>query len=212
VTRRTLRLTAVAALAVAALTGCQTHQGTAAYVGDTRITQAEVEKQADAYFSIPFVAEQSQGSRAGGARAAVQLLILDLLSERALAAKGQKASAADLRAVADIFEKQPNQVPRVLGGGTPQLSADVFVQLSMIAGKPLSEWSDAEVQTMIAAIQEAERENPVTLNPRYGSFTADAAVGQLGIAASENAGVRELKDPNQAVPGEEPQPDQPPQN
>jgi hypothetical protein len=212
VTRPTLRLTAVAVLAVAALTGCQTHQGTAAYVGDTRITQAEVDKQVDAYVATPAVAEQLQGSRAGVARAAAQLLVLDLLSERALAAKGQKANAADLRAVADIFKEQPNQVPRALGGGTPQLSADVFVRLSMIAGKPLSEWTDADVQAMIAAIEEAERENPVTLNPRYGSFKADAAVGQLGIVPSQPAGVRELKDPTQAVPGEEPQPDQPPQN
>lgn len=210
--RRTLRLTAVAAVAAAALTGCQTHQGTAAYVGDTRITQAEVEEQVDAYFSVPAVAEQTQGNRTGGSRAAVQLLVLDLLSERALASKGQKAKEADLRAVADVFKAQPNQVPRVLGGGTPRLSAEVFVQLSMIAGKPLSEWTDADVQAMITAMEEAERENPVTLNPRYGSFTADAAVGQLGIVTSQDAGVRELQDPNQAVPGEEPQPDQPPQN
>jgi hypothetical protein len=208
VTRRTLRLTVAAALAALSLAGCQTYQGTAAYVGDTRITRADVDEQVDGFYAMPHWAEQAKDNRAEVNNAALRLLILDQLSERVVRDNDVKVPATLVDEVAAAFKEQPAQIPGLVQGASPELAAEVFTRVTSIIGKPANQMTEQDARALLAALQGVEGKDKVKVNPRYGTFVMDAAALQFAVMPRKDAGVRDLEEAPPLV--EEPQPDAPP--
>lgn len=209
-TRRTLRLTAVAAVAALGLTlaGCQNYQGTAAYVGDSRITTRDVEKQVDEFYAMPFWAKQAKDARAAVNNAAIRLLIIDQLSEQLVRDRKVTVPEATLQEIEASFKKQPEQIPSLVQGVSPELSAEVYMRLSVLAGKPAHSLDEPAARALLEGLEDVARRHPVKVNPRYGAFKVDAKSLQLGVLPRKDAGVQELEESPQPV--EEPQPDQQP--
>ena len=107
------------------LAGCQNYQGTAAYVGDSRITTRDVEKQVDEFYAMPFWAKQAKDARAAVNNAAIRLLILDQLSEQLVRDRKVTVPEATLQEIEASFKKQPEQIPSLVQGVSPELSAEV---------------------------------------------------------------------------------------
>lgn len=206
-TRRTLRLTVAAALAALSLAGCQTYQGTAAYVGDTRITRAAVEAQVDSFYAIPYWATQAKDDRAAVNNAALRLLILDELSERVERDKKVSIPATLAAEVASTFKSQPAQIPGLVQGASPELAAKVFTRLTAILGKPANQLNEQDAGALLTLLQDVASKDPVKVNPRYGTFVLDAQSLQFAVAPRTDAGVRDLEEA--PPPAEEPQPDAP---
>jgi hypothetical protein len=210
VIRRTLRLTAVAALAAAALAGCQTYQGTAAYVGDTRITTDTVDDQVDEFYSDEFWAKQTEGQRAAVTSRTVNGLVLQELvkqvardidvDEEPLPGQIDEALAA--------FKEDPRQIPSGLLGAPLRVAATVSVYAQAIQMQLAKEDPKATQDAAFKAIQKTATDSKVTVNPRYGTFDPTALAMK---EPKDPAGVLDL--PVEPLPGEEPQPDQqqPPQ-
>jgi hypothetical protein len=201
VTRRTLRLTAVAALAVVALAGCRTYQGTAAYVGDTRITTTEVEKQVDEFYADEFWAKQAEGQRAVVHNRTVNALVIEELLKQLASESDVTVPDSAVDEVAAAFDAEKQRIPQALLGAPTRVAASVSAYAEAIQRK-LSGGDPQAGDLLSKALQDAAREHPVTVNPRYGKF--DAA--SLSLNPLKDAGVRELEET--PAPGEEPQPDQ----
>src|SRR4051812_46808228 len=94
VIRRTLRLGAAAVLSVVVLSlgACQTHQGVAAYVGDTRISDSNLDQQVDAFFADPYWSKQPGFTHGAVRRTTLGALILDELFKSVAKIEGVKVS------------------------------------------------------------------------------------------------------------------------
>jgi len=206
VTRRTLRLTVAAAVAALALplAACQTHQGTAAYIGDTRITTNEVDEQVDNFYSDPFWAEQGKGQRSAVHNRTVNAMIISVLLEKTARAAGIDVPTSAIDKTEKDFKAQPQQIPQGLQGSPPRVAAEVSVYASALQTKFVKgATSQDEVnQRFEKALADARREHPITVNPRYGTFDPKT----LGLVQTKVSGVRDVQPA--APAGEEPQPDQ----
>jgi hypothetical protein len=198
-----IRRVLVAALAVAALAGtagCQSHAGTAAYVGDHRITTTQLDRA---------VASSPQGPRGEAAQNTLNVLIQTQLL-RAVADKNHievsgafvagaredeqiRAQAAQLGVSPDVFGtlagyfvSVQNALARAVGGGSAGLT-DAQV---------------AEVQARMAQLRSAAADaQRVTVNPRYGKFD----VRQALVLPAVEPGIKQLSpDPAAAPQGQVP--------
>jgi peptidyl-prolyl cis-trans isomerase SurA len=186
VIRRVL-VAVLAVLALAGTAGCQTHAGTAAYVGEHRITTTELDRS---------VASPRSGPRGEAAQNTLNVLVQTELLRRVAAKTGItvsdafvtgaredeqiRAQAAELGVspeafgtLAGYFVSIQNELARQVGG-TPDGVTDAQV---------------AEVQARMAALRsDAAKAEKVTVNPRYGKFDAEQAL----VLPAVEAGIRQL--------------------
>lgn len=195
-----IRRVLVAAVAVLALAGCQTHTGTAAYVGDHRITTDQVDRA---------VAARSQAPRGAATQNSVNVLIQTELLRTVAAGLGTavspslvdqaradqqiQAQAAELGVdpaafgtLAAYFVSVQNElVLRVMGVSVADPAALQPTQAQL-----------AEVQNRMAALRsKAAHDHAVTVNPRYGQFDVQRAL----VTSGAEAGIKVLTpEPGQA--------------
>ncbi len=199
--RRTLRLTAAVAIAAFALAGCRTYQGTAAYVGDTRITTTMVEEQVDEFYADEFWAKQAEGQRGVVHNRTVNALVIEALLKQIAEKSDVKVQESAIDEVTKAFTTERQRIPQPLLGSPTRLAASISVYAEAIQTK-LAAGNPQAGDLLSAALAEAAKDNPVTVNPRYGKFDAK----QLALSPGAVAGIRELAEA--PAPGEEPQPDQ----
>jgi hypothetical protein len=216
VTRRTLRLAALAAVAVLVLplAACQTHQGTVAYVGKTRITTDQLDEQLDKFYDDPNWAKRGAGDpRPVRTRLLYTMVMAELFKQAANSVGGKVTPAEQATLVAELVKSPATidqQFQGALTGATPEVFAKAYghlraleSQLSKTEGSP--DAATAKFQTMVS---ESATRYRVKLNPRYGKFDAKT----LNIVPSGEAGVRNLPAPTPTEPAlpEQPQEGQQP--
>jgi hypothetical protein len=202
VTRRTLRLAAAAVCAavVLPLAACQNHQGTAAYVGDTRITTADVEEQVEKFYDDPFWAKQAEGQEGVVRNRTVSAMILaELLRQAAADVKATVRDSAIDDAEA-AFKQQPEQIPQRFLGAPTRIVAEVVARDAAIQAKFKENAKSAdELNKALADLgKDLQTRYPVDLNPRYGKFDSTA----LDLTQGKNAGVRDLPTTPSAPPAQ----------
>jgi hypothetical protein len=221
VTRRTPRLAAVAVLAalVLPLASCQNLAGTAAYVGDRRITTAEVDEQVDKFFADKNWSSSAQGDRDGVYKQTVRIMVIAELLKHVVRDEGIKLpESAVNNVVAEVSSKRDQISPelrrvplRLLGEA---FAYDTAVQQKIARTVSSQEELNAKVSALMTA---AERENNVTVNPRYGTFNAQflafepqtRSAGVRDLPAKTPSGGQEQLQPDQPQPGQPQQPEPP---
>jgi hypothetical protein len=189
-----IRRVLIAALAVLALAGCQTHTGTAAYVGDHRITTEQVDRAR---------AGQTQAPRGEATQNSVNVLIQTELLRTVAADLGTAVSPSFIdQARADQqIQAQAAQLgvdPTAFGTLAAyfvSVQDQLARQISAGAGG-LTEAQVAEVQNRLAALRgKAAHDHEVTVNPRYGTFDVRNAL----VTPAVEAGIKVLTpEPGQA--------------
>lgn len=195
----------VALMAVGVLSGCGTHPGAAAVVGDERISADEVDDAALALCGSTVAGAEAQGQprpelAARGARQAAVQLILDgeltrqFAEDEGIEANQQAVSAALQQNAASI-----NVLPPELRGvfrslfTTFQESQEL---LSEAGTASLADQGNAEPSPEEAAAEGARlraewaADVEVEVDPRYGTYEDGALTpssGSLSIATSERA-------------------------
>lgn len=221
-TRRTLRLTAAAAVValVLPLAACQTHQGTVAFIGDTRITTEQLDTQVDKFYADPYWAKRGEGQRAAVRSKTVQAMVLAELFRQLARAEGAELDKAELDKVKNDLKERPELIEQsfqgILAGASPEAFAGFFGHIGALQESiTKSSASEADAQAKYTKILEtAAKQHPVTLNPRYGKFDPNG----FSIAAGTVPGIRDLgplpgpggeEAPGEPQPGQgEPQPGQ----
>ena len=215
-TRRTLRLAALAAVAVLVLplTACQSHQGTTAHVGKTRITSDQLDEQVDKFYADPYWAKLGENQRPLVRDKMVYALVMAELFKQVANGAGAKVTQSELDAIVARVKKEPSEIQQqyngVFVGSTPEVYAKIRGHLDSIqkhlaakAGSP--EEAGRQFEELLG---KAGAQYPVRLNPRFGRFDSKA----LAIVAGSQAGVRDLPaatpSPGEGPPqqGEQPQP------
>jgi hypothetical protein len=202
VTRRTLRLTAAAVLAVLGLAACQTNQGTVAYIGQTRITTAQVEEQVNTFYEDPFWAEQAKGRRATVRSRTVNAMIIAELLAKTTSANGVEVSDDAVSTVEKGFKAEPQRIPQGLQGAPLRVAAQVSayaeaLQSELVKGATSQDEVNARFDK---ALSDSRAKHPVKVNPRYGKFDPRS----LALTPCADEGIRDLPDPASA-PQPEPQ-------
>ena len=184
---RRVLVAVLAVLALAATAGCQTHAGTAAYVGDHRITSTQLD---DA------VGRSPQGPRGEATQNTLNVLIQTQLLRAVAAKTGIRVSDAFV-AGARQDEQIRSQAAQL--GVSPDVFgtlAGYFVSIQnelarQVGGTPdgVTDAQVAEVQARMAALRsDAAKAEKVTVNPRYGKFDAEQAL----VLPAVEAGIRQL--------------------
>jgi hypothetical protein len=184
---RRVLVAVLAVLALAATAGCQTHAGTAAYIGDHRITSTQLDDAVGRSLSGPRgeatqntlnVLIQTELLRTVAAKAGIT--VSDAFVAGARQDEQIRAQAAQLGVspevfgtLAGYFVSIQNELARTVGA-TPDGATEAQV---------------AEVQARMAALRaDAAKAEKVTVNPRYGKFDAEQAL----VLPAVEAGIRQL--------------------
>jgi hypothetical protein len=174
---RRAALAVAAVLAVVLVAGCQTHPGTAAYVGDHRITTADVDRT---------VAANAQGPREQAVQNALNVLIQTELMRSVAEQTHTPVTPAFLAGAKEDPELQAQAGQLGVAPEAFATFAGYFVsvqnalvrQLGGAAGQ-VTEAEVAQVQARLVALRaEAAKRRPVTVNPRYGAFDPERALVQ----------------------------------
>jgi hypothetical protein len=195
VIRRVL-VAVLAVLALAGTAGCQTHAGTAAYVGEHRITTTELDRS---------VASPRSGPRGEAAQNTLNVLVQTELLRRVAAKTGITVSDAfvtgaredeQIRAQAAELGVSPEAFG-TLAGYFVSIQNAIVRELGGAAGG-ITDAQIAQVQARMAALRtEAARAERITVNPRYGAFDAEQAL----VLPSVEAGIKQLSHyPRAAAP------------
>lgn len=175
---RVIGATAAAALALPLVSACQTNAGTAAFVGNSRISTDDLR----AFAQRSEEALAASGGAQGATPVAVQrndlsLLITDKLLERVAADKGIVASDSDVRAFqAQQLGTNGAQLTQQLsmqGIGPADQGLLFRLQLldTAIAAKLGAKSNQQSDPTLPLIIEQSKREG-VKVNPRFGSWDA----------------------------------------
>jgi hypothetical protein len=190
---RIVKVSALVAGAMLALSGCGQHPGSAAVVGDTRITDGTVDDAASALCSANITGAAAQGqpkpdlATRGARQAALSLLIDSELSRQYGAAKGivpsrsevSSALAQNKQTITLLPENRKEDFTELLRGyvegqlvtvqaGQAQVGDGAPQEEAMAAGTQLrNEW---------AASQGIE----VEVDPRYGEYAEGSLAGTSG--------------------------------
>lgn len=192
-TRRSVRLAAVAVLAALALplAGCQTQAGTVAFVGEKRISDAQLEQQVDAFFADPFWGKQvKQTERAEVRKRTIRAMVLREIFQQAKKNESVQVADADVKKIADEYKADPNKVPEAFRGAPSPLLAEIFAVVGALQAKLSAAVANPEEASakFDAILKQAVKDSPVEMNPRYGTFSAEG----YGIVPRKDAGVRDL--------------------
>lgn len=195
------RLGVLAAGAALLLTGCGTiHPGTAALVGDTRITHDEVDRVAEALCAVNLASAQVGGPQSvtairGAREAALQILIESELSQQFGERRGVEADparlAAEMQASANTLGMLDDEDERVFSRA---LRDYVEGQLILIEVGRETGGEDLQDNEAIARANQQRagfvRGLDVEVDPRYGQFVNGAlrrGGTELSVAASDKA-------------------------
>lgn len=188
-TARRARAVLVAALAAAALTACGSepaHQGTAAIVGEDRITIAAVNARvAEVRAAMTTPGGVSQPERAGLVRHTIDQLVLDRLVDQALTDR-------QLQVTGEEVAEAKGENAKLLGGedrldqalaaqlGIPASDSDAFYrQVVGVRKLAAADGQDASTPAGRAAVlrslAEAGTKLKIEINPRYGQWDVQQA-------------------------------------
>jgi hypothetical protein len=214
VTRRSVRLAALALLAVVPLSACRQQTGTAAFVGDKPITVSDVQRGVDDFYANPALAKSGEGREALVRRGTLNAMILDALFARAVHNLGATVSATEKKAAVAQYKANPGNIPGPLQGAPLDIAGETGAYANAIqAAVTKSSSSDQEANAKFAdAVKKAAKDVPVEVNPRYGSFDIASFLQTFSIAPSKDKAVVELAQPGAADPAAggqagQPQPD-----
>jgi hypothetical protein len=210
VTRRKLRLAtvAVAAALTVSLAACQTYQGTAAYVGDTRITTDEVETQVNNFYAEPFWAKQAQGLRGAVHFRTMNAMVLLALVKHIATDQKVTVGGDEVGQLTATLKKSPEQVDQSLQGAPTPLVAELIAYAQAIQ-KKLAKKATSQDQVNEGwkkLLDDAPNKYPVTVNPRYGTFNGKTRA----LERAKEAGIRELPKAPPAGQQQQQQQQQPP--
>jgi hypothetical protein len=194
---RRVLVAALAVLALAGTAGCQSHAGTAAYVGDHRITSAQLD---DA------VGRSLPGPRGEATQNALNVLIQTQLLRTVAAKSGIPVTDAF---VAGAREDEQIRAQAAQLGVSPDVFgtlAGYFVSIQnalarQVAGaaEGITDAQVAMVQARLAALRaEAASAQKVTVNPRYGAFDAQQAL----VLPAVEKGIKQLS-PEPGAPADQ---------
>lgn len=191
-----LAAVAAAALAVVALGACQPRPATAAYVGDTRISLADVEDLYRQAASDPLSAPIVERFPGEVRTEIVQTLVRTEVLRRAADQENLRVTDADVSRVRRVLgaqreQLQPAQRVVPLDALAPNQAYITAFQDRVNAGAADEQEAQGRATAIIARTLDRY---PVTLNPRFGGF--DAA--QFAIVAREGSAVRPLATPSAA--------------
>lgn len=175
-----MRLGAATLLAAITLSAsaCQTHQGTAAYVGDTRITLDAVDDQVEALREDEVLGRYAMEHPSEARRGTAAAMVRVELFRQAAGDLPAQVTEKEIDEAADLLQTS-SQVPLL----PPRLAAEQVAYYMVIA----EEVGNSNVAAVNKAINEfltnAEKDHPVTLNPRFGKL--DFTTGQLSEPVGE---------------------------
>ena len=212
-TRRIVRFAALAALAVVPLSGCRTQPGTAAFVGDHRITIDAVNQQVDEFYKEKARAQAGEGREAlVRVRTLNAMILLDVFK---VAAKDAGATVTNAEITKNVkgFEQNYGNVPRPLQGAAPGLAGETAAYataLEQATTKSASSQQDANLK-FTEAVEKAAKAQVIDVNPRFGSFDIKTFLQTFSIGPSKDKAVVELAKPApEANPADGTQQGQPP--
>jgi hypothetical protein len=186
--RRRAALASVGLAAAAVLTACgaTAHPGAAAVVGDTRITTASLQSHVTAFRTALAAQSGSSTEGSGLVRHTLQVLVEAQLVDDALAAKGLTVSAAEVQqahtqAVAQTGSEAALEQAFLAQLGLAPSDMDTYFRMAVGEQKllaaagvsPASSQADSALQSILS---DAAKRVGVSVNPRYGSWDAGAAV------------------------------------
>ena len=167
---RLLGALAAAALAATALSACDSKVGTAAFVGDDRITESTVSGYLTPQ-AVPFTT--STGATIVPRSAVLQTLVQRKLFDRALQDHGGPATPSELaegRAAILQGSTEQEQTAQLVKDGFKSDFVPVYLDtfsLEYVLAKRLNASSSAEILTAMQKLGV-----PVTVNGRYGAWDA----------------------------------------
>lgn len=195
----------LAVVAAAVLTGCGTHPGAAAVVGDQRISADEVDEAAAALCSSTVAGAEAQGqprpelASRGARQAAIQLILDSELTRQFAEDEGLKANQQAISAAL----QQNAQAIQVLPPDQRGVFRELFTafQESQVLLDEAGTRSLAAQGNAAPAPEEAAAEGArlraewaadieVEVDPRYGTYEGGAVVpssGSLSIPTSQHA-------------------------
>ena len=207
---RTVRLSVLVAGAALALTGCGLHPGAAAVVGDTTISNGEVDDAAAALCSANITGAKAQGqpkpdlASRGARQAAIQLLVDTELSHQFGEEKGVDPEKSQVSAALAQNRQTLDLLPEARKPAFESLLRSYAEgQLMLIAvGKQSLGNPDADDN---AALAEGTKQRnkwaksvDVEVDPRYGTYdkgTLTPASGSLSVPVSQRATAGASSDP-----------------
>ena len=217
-TRAKVKLSVIAVAAAAVLSGCGTHPGAAAVVGDEQISTSTVDDAAAALCSSTVSAAVAQGQprpdlpSRGARSAAIQLLLDNELSRQFGEAEGIKVDQEAVSSALARSAQQINLLPQPERAHFRALFLGFQVSQSILdqAGSAsLAQQGNANPSPEEASAEGARLRNQwvkqqgidVEVDPRFGEYangTVTPTSGSLSIAASDRARQGAADEPGQA--------------
>jgi hypothetical protein len=205
-----VRLAALALLAVVPLSACRQQTGTAAFVGEKRITVSDVQDGVNEFYKDPALAKSGEGREALVRRGTLNAIILDALFARAVKNLGASVSKAEKAQATAQYKTNPGNIPGPLQGAPLSIAGETGAYANAIqAAVTKSSSSDQEANAKFAdAVKKAAKDVPIEVNPRYGSFDITSFLQTFSIAPSKDKAVVELAQPgaDAATGGQQGQP------
>lgn len=210
---RPVRVSVLAAGAALLLAGCGLNPGAAALVGDTKITDDQVDDAASALCAANIAGAAAQGqpkpelATRGARQAALSLLVDAELSHQFGEANAIEPSRAELSNALAQNQQTVAALPEERRGAFTELLRD-YVEAQLIvqeAGRAAAGPDAAPEQLAAAGMQQrnewlAEQEVEVEVAPRFGEYRdggIDGSGGSMSIPVSDRAvaGDRTQPDP-----------------
>jgi hypothetical protein len=204
VTRRFLRLAALAALIALPLSACRSQVGTAAFVGDHRITIEDVQSGVDDFYADPVLAKAGAGREALVRQRTLNAMILLDLFKLAAKNEGATVSAAQKKETEAAYKQNPGQIPGPLQGAPTRIAAETgayATALQAVATRTAGNEQDANGK-FNAAIEKAAKQIKIDVNPRFGSFDVKTFLQTFSIGTAKDKAVIDLPNPNQQPEGQ----------
>ncbi|WP_019629286.1 hypothetical protein [Actinomadura atramentaria] len=208
--RTPVKAAAVAALAIGALAGCGSSPvkaGSAAIVGNDRITTASLDRdvrdwRAQFLDNQPANAAMAQsGASSDSVRKALNVRVLLRLADRTADRAGIDVTGGQLAMIRAQFAQRPGGVDAVtLSNGLPtRYTGDIvryFAITNALATRLLPGGTTGNPQQAQAALRAAQKQiadtaasTRVEINPRYGTF--DRATASIGPVTSQLSGTEQ---------------------
>ncbi|SHN46345.1 SurA N-terminal domain-containing protein [Cryptosporangium aurantiacum] len=194
--RRLLAAVAVSVLLIG-LSSCRSDPTVAAYVGDDEITISQIDSYYTKAVSDPVSAAQAQQDPGGAKSQLVSMLVFIELLREAADTAGIPVTAGQIAQAKAQIEPQRSMVTGELAL-LPLDDLAEFQVYQVLMGQWASAGSTdrtAAGQKYVDALRASEKDNPVTVNPRYGAFDleevptmadSDVAVKPVPTPASQS--------------------------
>lgn len=207
---RIAKMSALVAGAALALSGCGLHPGSAAVVGETTITGAEVDDAAAALCSANITGAKAQGQPApdlasrGARQAALQLLVDTEISHQFGAEQGVDPARSQVSAALEQNRQTLDLLPESRKPAFEGLLRSYAEGQLMLIAIGRDSLSDATADDNAALSEGTKLRNKwatsvdVEVDPRYGSYeqgTLTPASGSLSVPVSPRAAAGANADP-----------------